>query len=92
MIRLVHLLLLNKTDAYFALICSIWFSVVHIHMPIVHIKLGDYHRKLGKLVIVLPPRALPPATPLPPLMKLSGPAHAARPILFIDVYESHILC
>ena len=59
----------------FALICSIWFSVVHIHMPIVHIKLGDYHRKLGKLVLVLPPRALPPATPLPPLIKLSGPAH-----------------
>jgi len=58
----------------FAVICSIWFSVVHMHMQIVHIKLGDYHRKLGKLVLVLPPRALPPATPLPPLMKLSGPA------------------
>ena len=61
----------------FAVICSIWFSVVHIHMPIVHIKLGDYHRKLGKLVLVLPPRALPPATPLPPpLMKFSSSAHA----------------
>ena len=62
----------------FALICSIWFTVVHTHANIVvHIKLGDFHNVTlqRKTSFSSAPRALPPATPLPPLIKLSGPAH-----------------